>query len=202
MKKYLIFAFCFAVISCKSSTEPGTSPSLIMPLAVGNEWDYATYESDPNYVQFYDTIRIANRLVSDSSIFETLDHNYYKNTSGGLILIDTFYIPKSLILLAKYPAQPGDFIKHDTNFVYTNPTLTGDEIVDSVTAVVTIPVGTYTCYKYRTDYYDSKHILHRRDNAYFAIGVGEIKYEVFWLDSASQQLRLSLSKQLTRVILH
>ncbi|HYM35235.1 MAG TPA: hypothetical protein VET48_07535, partial [Steroidobacteraceae bacterium] len=61
MKKYLFLAFCLAIVSCKNSMEPNSTDA-IMPLAVGNEWDYAGFFwiNHTDQHQFYDTTKIVS----------------------------------------------------------------------------------------------------------------------------------------------
>jgi hypothetical protein len=198
MKRYLIFAICLSVLSCKSSTETVTSASVIMPLAVGNEWDYAGFFliASQQHVIF-DTTKIVSSKVT---AFATQYGTYYENRSDGLWIVSDSATPTYTGLIAKYPANSGDFVRRDTTVGID--TIISDVIVDSVNSVVTVPSGTYSCFKYTTNYYDLKHILQRQDNDYYAVNVGEIKDELFEVDSVSHQLTLFLSRQLAKVILH
>lgn len=209
MKKYLFLAFCFTVISCKSSTEPtSTSTDVIMPLAVGNEWDYAGLGGTPTSIQYTDTVIITAKIFSamDTNFSTNIGLVAYKNLNDGL-WYQKYFLGYHQIFLAKYPAKPGDIFTHDTSISYNtypslNDTATADAIVDSINAIVAVPAGTFTCYKYRHDYYSPLHKLKFRQNIYYAVNIGLIEADTFFPDPISQQLVLNDSRRLTKVILH
>ncbi len=212
MNKYLILTFCFILVSCKNSTETNVLPtpkSVIMPLAINNEWAYIDIFGGGGPISFTntDTIKFISTFVFGAdTVYVNPVETYYTNRSDGL-WTETYGSPNQT-LIAKYPAQPGDIFGHDS-FTITvpsdpipNDTLSAQIVVDSINALVTVPAGNYTCYRYRADYYGTKHILVYRQNAYYSVNTGMIKRESFWLDSASQQLKLNESYQLTKAILH
>ena len=203
MKKYLLLVLSLTAMNCKSTTEP-TTTSIIMPLAVGNEWDYAEYGGIPHRLQFYDTIKIVS--TKDDTTYVDQSHLYYQLRSNGLWMINNFYgrdIPKQT-LLAKYPAQPGEVFGKDSQVHYISyptvfDTIIADVVVDSINAVVVLPIGSFTCYKYRSDYYDPKHVLRRRINDYYALNIGKIKSDDYIFDSLYSGLT---STQLEQYTLH
>ena len=113
------------------------------------------------------------------------------------------------IFFAKYPAKVGDIFRHDS-YILTKESspdplgeATADYIVSSTTESVTVPAGTFICYKYNADYYDTtSHQLIDRFNKFYSPNVGMIKSEDFHLDSASQTLKIAQTSQLTKVVLH
>lgn len=178
-----------------------------MPLALDNEWAYIDAQGSGGIsIRIYDTLKFLQKFVyGQDTIYVSPEQTYYTNRSDGLWIKN---YGSSNTLLAKYPAKPGDIFGYDS-FVLTSQTSpdpidTGyaNIVVDSINANVTVPAGNYTCYKYNADYYDSKHLLLYRQNAYYAVNVGLIKRESFSLDSASKQLKLNDSYQLTKALLH
>ncbi len=185
------------------------SKSVIMPLAINNEWAYIDVFGGGGsiFIENTDTLSFISTFVFGSdTVYVSPVETYYANRSDGL-WTETFGSSVQT-LIAKYPAQPGDIFGHDS-FIITvpsdpvpNDTLNAQILVDSINAVVTVPAGNFTCYKYRADYYGTKHLLVYRQNDYYSVNTGLIKRESFWLDSASQQLKLNESYQLTKAILY
>jgi hypothetical protein len=214
MKKYLLLAFCFAIISCKNSTDTVVQgQSVIMPLAIGNTWIYIDngYDSNGHLIvpTPSDTLLISDTLSYGKDIIYIPQnrHIYYVNRADGLRIRYDGYFDETFI--AKYPAKAGDIFRHDRYLITKESSpdpigvAAGDLIVSSTIESVTVPAGTFICYKYNEDYYDTaSHQLLDRFNTYYAPNVGMIKEEDFYLDSASQTLKLAQSHQLTKVILH
>ncbi len=214
MKKYLFLAFCFAIISCKNSTDTGTqSQGVIMPLAIGNTWIYLDngYDSNGHLIvpSRLDTLLINDTITYGKDVLYIPQNRkiYYYNKTDGLSIRYNFAPEETLF--AKYPAKAGDIFRHDSYILTkeSSPDPLGlaaaDYIVSSTTESVTVPAGTFICYKYNADYYDTtKHQLLDRYNTYYAPNVGMIKSEDFHLDSATQTLMIAQTSQLTKVILH
>jgi hypothetical protein len=209
MGKYILLAFCFAIASCKSSTESNNpqSQDVIMPLAVGNMWAYHDQTFHKGISGSYDdTLKIVFTIFfGKDSAYKNKYDTYYQNKGDGLWIMP--FGSSDFILSAKYPGNAGDVFGHDVTII-TNESSpdpidsAGADIrIDSVNATVTVPAGTYQCYKYNADYYDSKHQLLIKENNYYSVNTGLIKRERFELDSASQLLKLNETYQLTKVVL-
>ncbi|MDP4219676.1 MAG: hypothetical protein Q8916_05415 [Bacteroidota bacterium] len=211
MTKYFLLTLCLFTISCKSSTDSnGTqSQGVIMPLAVGNMWAYTDhfYGNGSVSTSTTDTLRLVSKisLGADTACLSP-EETYFINRAEGLW--SRLFFADTLKLIAKYPASQGEIFGHDS-FVLTSesspdPIDSGvaDIIVDSTNAAVTVPAGNYSCYKYKADYYDSKHVIISRENTYYSVNVGLIKRDRYMLDSATQILKLRQSDQLTKVDLH
>lgn len=185
-----------------------------MPLAIGNTWIYIDngYDSNGHLIapSPFDTLQISDTISYGKDILYIPRNRdiYYTNKADGLWVRYGFAFSED-IFFAKYPANIGDIFRHNS-FVITKESspdplgvATADFIVSSTTESVTVPAGTFICYKYNADYYDTaSHQLLDRFNTYYAPNVGMIKEEDFYLDSASQTLKLAQSHQLTKVILH
>ena len=213
MKKYLLIAFCVAIISCKSSTDTGTlSQGVIMPLTIGNSWTYDDSLYDQHGVlsgTMTDTLRLTDTMsYGNVIIYIPRDRKtYYVNRADGLRIRYDGYFDETFV--AKYPSRPGDIFRHDQYIITKEPSpdplgiAIGDLMVSSTNESVTVPAGTFICYKYNEDFYDTtRHQLVDRFNTFYAPNVGMIKSEDFHLDSASQTLKIAHTSQLTKVILH
>ncbi len=215
MKKYLLLVFCLGIISCKSSTDTGTqNQTVIMPLAIGNTWIYLDNGYDSNGHLFvpstYDTLLISDTITYGKDILYKPQNRliYYTNKANGL-WVRYDLAPSEEIFFAKYPAKDGDIFRRDSLIVTKESSpdplgLTiGNFIVSSTTESVTVPAGTFVCYKYNADYYDTtSHQLVDRVNSFYAPNVGRIKSEDFHLDSATQILKLLQSSELMKVMLN
>src|SRR5438128_6808844 len=120
MKKYLLLAFSFVIISCKNSAETGTqSQDVIMPLAIGNTWIYTDngYDSNGHLIapSPSDTLQISDTVTNGKYILYIPRNRdiYYTNKADGLWVR---YGPafSEDIFFAKYTAKVGDIFRHDS----------------------------------------------------------------------------------------
>ncbi len=137
----------FLVTSCGDKSTGPKKPGFLMPLAVGNQWEYAITDYDTNSVVIsVDTVLL--EIVKDTLIqnmtFSIITANgvrdpeifWPSNQSDGVWVFIPF--DSTLALAFKYPASVGDRITfgQDSMVVaYTNKS-------------VTVPAGTFPCYQY------------------------------------------------------
>lgn len=197
MKKLFIplsFVLILILAACKENTTSQTlDTSVIKPLEIGNYWVFNRIEyisesdsliDEPfKEVVLGDTSIDGKKLyysryfeVNDTMYNDTIYYpvpgivKYYYNNSKGLNIvlmhIDMMEIWFEESLFLKYPASSNDTYKSE---------LWGDFKVVSTNEKVTVPAGTFTCYKFvmeagTTDYME-------RYYYYYSPGIGCIKFE-------------------------
>ncbi|HEY3876905.1 MAG TPA: hypothetical protein VGM92_15680 [Candidatus Kapabacteria bacterium] len=180
------------VLGCASSLPSSTSksnetigPKQIFPLQVGNTYimkkDYYSFKTGIYYMTAFDTTRIVDT--------ERLNNQTYYVTNKKEIVIDApdgYRSDKGRVLEAKYPGKVGDKYYYYTKINnYTPPdTTTGTwEIIDT-NDLVTVPAGTFSCYKYRLEAIGKSGKLWLRSFDWWSPGFGLIKTETYHVDSS------------------
>lgn len=154
-----IAALLLIVAGCSNDTTGVKSENVIVPLAVGNVWNYKTLD---------------HRISGDTTIHYSLSVTgkgmyygrdaYIMKYTGGIDLpaynnAEGFYrsvLPDEFIKMAKYPANKGDSWSWG---VFTRTTETGEILgtfeakasVISVDTVIVVGGISYHCYHYRFD---------------------------------------------------
>lgn len=139
----------------------------ILPMAVGNEWiyEYILFNPDSSIIAI-DTavLGFVRDTIIDNETWYLAPPAMYINRSDGCWAGEITGEQKGLYL---YPGQPGDtFSCVDCAWGY--------QLV-SVTDTVTIGLGTYLCYKYRSDSQTGEVAYN-----YVAPGVGRILYKSYF----------------------
>lgn len=148
------------LLSCDSSTGPGSGTGSIMPLAVGHTWTYRRTQNmntpfsvvDTFSLSVHDSIIIVDSMwyqlkVSSTTVYDTLReasdgiHDYGQIISSGASLDRLVY---------KYPGQAGDGYLNE----YIGVSTTGDSVfrtgaIEATGRSVTVPAGTFSCMTYR-----------------------------------------------------
>lgn len=210
MKTYLfLFSCLLGVLSCRSSTDSNATQDVIMPLAIGNTWIYHTGRgTDIIKIPTDDTIRLVSKFsYAGNTTFVNQYGAYYTNRSDGLWI--TYPAFSYEILSANYPANQGNIFRRDTLILTdeSSPDPIGIAIsnvfVDSIGEIVTVPAGTYPCYKYNSDIRDTNtNQILTRINTFYSVNFGLIKMESYMLDTISQTLKLQESSKLTKIVLN
>jgi hypothetical protein len=169
MKSFVIaLLFCFVVFmltSCKKDNPVDSSPSVkqIWPLKPGNTWAFSTIE--------YDTTGAVTQSGSGALVVttdtivggETWYHipgvgsgwpMFYTNRSDGFWGMSNSTSGLFKGLFFKYPVSAGDSWNFGDQYIF----------LQSADTSITVPAGTYHCYKYRVS----------MDDYYFCPGVGII----------------------------
>lgn len=182
-------AIAFAVILAGCGEDEATQPEPvasgdIMPLEVGNRWDYEVYAfpgSGTPY-KYLDSILIVGIDTTDDVIsFVANGEDWFLNQNNGL-----WYLPDTAAdwsLMFKYPAAVNDLwiTGGYSEFVMW---------VASTNAKVETPFGDYICYKYvRESRYGGGHAGY----FYLVPDIGIVQYE--YLDSSN--IRIEERGQLT-----
>lgn len=198
-KFYLIVLLVLSIsiiLSCSDTTEPEPEEKVILPLVVGNNWEYEyqqvlfdTYADSLRIYVYKDTVfkEVTYRRIVEYEGFLLAvyyydysnweDNSYlYRNEDLGLVSygrVDeddgeiSFYSEPYLIAL--FPAMVGDLWKQysSDNYIY--------ECV-SINEQVTVPAGTFNCYVYEgTRISDGKLVF----IYYYAPNIGLIGYKLY-----------------------
>ena len=154
-------------IGCSDKSNPvNNGPRIdLIPLAVGNTWNYkfSAYDTTGNV---YLTDTTVTKIVGDTAIanqmwyYQDVQGNYSANLQNGYYTYSR-YAQDSLRfgMVYKYPCQPGD------KYSYTE--------VRQCDTLITVPAGTFSCifYAYRLKTLDSFWY----SDAYISPGAGIVK---------------------------
>jgi hypothetical protein len=161
-----------------TTTTPAGGPAgvgdIIMPLQAGNQWVFQIIALDttvnalrPFKVDTFSVIR--DTFVGNTYWYEIdglgPDRGFAVNWKDGLWFVRP---PDEPFLLAKYPAVLGD------EYVSFIGGIKATTKVVALDAKITVPAGTYFCYKYQQSVAPEPMIT----NYYFAPGVGLVKMEI------------------------
>ena len=196
---YLIVLLALSIsiiFSCSDTTEPEPEEQVIMPLVIGNTWEYEYQEvllwvyNDSLHIDVYkDTVfnEVTYRRIVEYEGFLLAvyyydysswgDHSYlYRNEDLGLVSYGSvdeddgeisFYSEPYLIAL--FPAMVGDLWKQysSDNYIY--------ECVE-INEQVTVPAGTFNCYVYEGTRISDGELVHIY---YYAPNIGLIGYKLY-----------------------
>jgi len=183
MKKLLIiFLISAFIISCSDSgNNPSEDNSVLMPLKIGNTWEYKTYfyyNEIPDTITYrmivdsefeykgvkYHKLKVINNRSNDSAISKEL----YINKSDGLYIL-TIYDDADIFNRFKYPTYNGEsftlpcsekFYTEDINYEYETP------------------IGKFKCIKYvNIRYYEENEI--ERTYTFYSPNIGLIALEFY-----------------------
>lgn len=146
---FLVTALVWSsIIGCGKDepTEPESPGGVIVPMAVGNRWDYQVshYPAGGNPYQTDDSIVIVGQVnVGGEARYVANANEHFVNRGSGL-----WYKPSgtsTIYLLFAYPT--------DIGAVWPSG-LQGEVAVTllSKTSQVTVPHGSYSCYRYLAEY--------------------------------------------------
>lgn len=171
-----LFAATVLAAACSDDSQPATSVAtpVLMPLAVGNEWVYTQnhYLHGQLDTTFTETQHIYRSKIDSlgRTCYSPIEKDtvlngfpvtvWWVNTGQGYEMFGDWI--GSFVF--RFPVQAGYAYSLDTKLMYYNM------VVSSTDTAITVPAGTFSCYRY--DYYD-------KDNKYFATdflspGVGQV----------------------------
>lgn len=157
---FILLAVILFASACSESSSPSNKKLEILPLEIGNKWEYKTSLegeiNDMTAMIFKDTI---------------INNERWFNYGGCLLMINRedglwlrFYddITNKWIeeLRYKYPAVAGEQYSDSLDFVK----------VLSVNERITVPAGTFNCYVYRIPLFEDNYM-----DFYLCPGIGGIK---------------------------
>lgn len=172
----LLILASFLVYDCSEPTEPDNSINELIPLKIGNTWNYKMTDYDSNGVVLYYE-DITTSITRDTTISSLKWYGYNNSPSGiwytnktdgywtfvkggtGNVLNDTS------LLAYKYPTQVGD--------IYGNSD-TPREVL-SIDEIITVPAGTFKVIHIITTYIGSTNYLLDSYETFIAPGIGVIK---------------------------
>ncbi len=202
----LICSLAFAA-GCSDDEEDtitggGTDPSVILPLAAGNEWSGSYRIYDSTGAQTGSTTYIYHiledttvgtggsalqywkmQLTLGSYIYTADDLYRNRDTDGLWVWFNYDAVGTAAAQWFKYPTAAGETY------------MAGENAEDSARVVstsisVTVPHGTYLCHQYQIIHYGLNY--RRAENYYVAPGVGYIKYEEYYKPTGYSQFLQSV----------
>ncbi len=201
MKKvFALILLAIFVYSCGDNGNNPTDSSVLMPLKIGNYWEYYS-----NYFYTSSTDSAAYRLTVDSeieyngenqmqlryfNIFTNatfLTPSYYKNEPNGL-RITSRYLGMDYIMVFKYPVSKGEIISEDENTKF---------YVDSINVVYTTLAGKFNCIKYVQVILDDSKETDISYN-YYTPGIGQIANEDYEINPITGNKTLVMKSVLTK----
>lgn len=175
--QYLLFIFTSLLIySCSESTEPDNSITELIPLKIGNTWNYirTVYDSTGTveYTENNNSSVERDTIINYIKWFGFTDAPasvYFTNKSGGYWALQTVvpnYFPyDTSFIIYKYPTQVGD--------IYGD--LESPREVIAVDEMIIVPAGEFKVIHIITTYIDSTNYLMDSFETFVAPGVGIIK---------------------------
>lgn len=204
------------ILGCsEGATGPSTS-SVIMPLAVGNEWIYKTtsYHYNPTRIDtYFDTVKIVRSYVAKGdTVFEFSGTNQYSLYAyqAGTNRNDGYYTEasKGMKIFVKYPVLEGDVFRRDTSYsIPTGGTINTKEytytkyMCKQASTFATVPAGIFLCniYQYYTsgtyrwNIGDPSTYVKDMTESWYSPGLGEVMNLRYW---GSDSLVLYLKREL------
>ena len=164
---------CFVVFiltSCKKDNPVDSSPSVkqIWPLNPGNTWSFSTIEYDTTGAVTHSgagALVVTTDTIVDGETWYHISgvgwggSMFYTNRSDGFFAMLNSGTGLTKGLLFKYPVNAGDSWNFGDQYIFLQSTDTS----------ITVPAGTYHCYKYRLS----------MDDYYFCPGVGIIAQDSY-----------------------
>jgi hypothetical protein len=155
--------------ACSDKNEEITDPPLpegdIVPLSVGNQWVFDSYNSKTHTLDATITMDIIDKLSDNEYQFGwTVDYingdfMYHQGTCQ--LKEDGYYEPA---LLYKYPAKKGEEYSNGLSNIK----------VSSLYEVITVPAGTFKCIRYETYWSDFEGGWNFDCYTWVSPGVGQI----------------------------
>lgn len=172
-------------IGCSDTpTYPEVQSDVLIPLNVGNYWDYesVTYDSNgnPTYSNFisrdsvYSDTLLNNEkwyFISDNEVYAV--GRFVRNQSGYGYLTATLYETTKPKLLFKYPAAVGDISEYN--------------VVININKKVVTSLGVFDCIKYRQPISEGGSLYW---DYYVAPNIGVVKIEGIENNQIFQRLQL------------
>ncbi len=210
----LIAATIFS--ACKNTGSGSTGPTetgVIVPLSVYNIWvfDHVDYNPDGSIKkEFTDSVQVyPDTKINPSNGITALDLNgqYVANLVAGFYIIGANIILPELWL--KYPANVGDRFRDGPETMQLHfPTVQKPDSIVNLTSVytvaaknlsVTVPAGSFYCYKYETDFQDPVyHVTYYQVLEYYSPNVGEIMREEYARDQSNTMKLASRQKLISK----
>ena len=164
------------LLSCSDPTEPNSSPSVLIPLKIGNTWNYSRTVYDSLGFVLY-TWNINSSIQRDTIINYTKWYGltdapgsvYFTNKSDGYWALQTivpnYFLNDTSYIIYKYPTQVGD--------IYGDPETPRE--VEAVDEMITVPAGEFKVIHLITTYIGSTNYLLDSFETFITPGVGIVK---------------------------
>ncbi len=205
MRVVLISISCILVffLGCHKhdlAVNPQPGSSGIIPLSVGNHWDYNDLDYDSTNTIVYSYV-YSFGVIGDSTIngftWKSVTNYLFANTSNGFCAPGKSnpLLKSDPLLLLKYPAAAQDsfYLSQGAGYVH----------ITSIDTAITITLGTYRCYTYEAhQFWPSSTVEASHQILFVAPQVGLIKALYYASPQISQKEYLSNSVQLIGLALN
>ncbi|HEY6171647.1 MAG TPA: hypothetical protein VIX80_05250 [Candidatus Kapabacteria bacterium] len=204
MKKILVLFVALLIGCSEDSTGPtGSSGSAgeILPLTVGNTWEYEQAYINPfDQTADKDTISLSvydSTMRQDSiMIYYATDGAVVYNDASGLWSANEIDNAQSS-LLAKYPGYSGEIFNRITVYAGDGDSASAKVRIESTSHLAKVPAGSFICYKYTADYISKQTgKTVQRINAYYAPNIGLVKQEGYFVIDTKGTLGLIIERKL------
>jgi hypothetical protein len=187
MKKILVL-FVALFIGCSETASGPSISSIIMPLAVGNEWvsESTRYDKNSNPIVRIDTFKIISKAIENGIevFYSNLDDPYYFANNTLYTIVDS--LPWFIVQPPKFL---NEVVRNDTFVIaerdsYGNPTgqystMYLRQWVSTIDTTITVKAGTFQCLGYTTLSYTPKYGYKSSGKSFYSTGIGLIKSESY-----------------------
>ncbi len=201
MKK--LFALILLTIFVNSCGDNGTNPtdtSVLMPLKIGNSWEYidCIYHSDNKIETIEYTLNIDSQIEVNNQTYFQL--NLINSQSNNIYFVKSYHQNKQdghYILYDLDDLNSMNFLKYPTirqELIYQNEWQ--KFFTEDVDAIIEVKAGKFKCIKYVLNSYNDYNVLYKILNFYYSPGVGLILNEVLDLDKEKGIFKLAMKTEL------
>jgi hypothetical protein len=160
--KQVCFLLLAAILIAGCFDSPTSStPSVIMPLKVGNQWiGRVTFDSAGTAIVRYDTLTIVQEVsINNEKWYKASTGDFYINRAEGLLSTPTPNLSGDCpCAVIQYPASRGDtlLLPEVQVLVSGNPDpvtqIVGREVL-ATDSTINVPAGSFSCYHYMMKLY-------------------------------------------------
>lgn len=191
MKVTCLFITIFGlalIVGCSETPSGPSTSSVIMPLAVGNEWvsESTRYDNNGNPIVSIDTFKIVSKVLENGK------EVFYSNRNDPYYFVNqTLYTTIDSLpwFIVQPPKHVNEVVRNDT-FVIAEKDAYGDstgqyytiyirEWVSTLDTTITVKAGTFPCFGYTMLSYTPKFGFKSSGKSFYSRGIGYIKSESY-----------------------
>lgn len=191
MKVTCLFIALFGlglIVGCSETPSGPSTSSVIMPLAVGNQWvsELTSFDNNGNPIISLDTFKIESKVFENGKevFYSSRNDPYYYLNNTLYTMVDS--LPWFIVQPPKYVSE---VVRNDT-FVIAETDSYGDptgetytlflrQWVKAMDTMITVKAGTFKCFAYNSTLITPKFGFYQSERSFFSEGVGSIKSESY-----------------------